>query len=150
MTIRETEDGASSQFVMPDGSPHMPWYTGDTLPNLLRFQLGKQRASIAKITSMQDPAATTILPRWSGEPFHLHECVQALFRIKLPDQDQQAALSGVTWLSGGLAVDAVGAAAHPYAGFALDDAHIDFTWLAHVHALSDRETCSPADHAELS
>jgi hypothetical protein len=90
MTIRKTEDGASWQFVMPDGSPHMPWYTGDTLPNLLRFQLGKQRASIAKITSMQDPAATTILPRWSGEPFHLHECVQALsasnFQIKINKQ----------------------------------------------------------------
>jgi hypothetical protein len=27
----------------------------------------------------------------AGEPFHLHECVQALFLITLPDQDQQAA-----------------------------------------------------------
>jgi len=32
---------------------------------------------------------------WTGEPFDLHACVQALFTIKLPksgeDQDQQAA-----------------------------------------------------------
>jgi hypothetical protein len=63
MTIRKTEEGASWQFVMPDGSPHMPWYTRDTLPDLLRFQLGKRTASIAKITSMQDPAANTILQR---------------------------------------------------------------------------------------
>ncbi len=89
MTIRKTEDGASWQFVMPDGSPHMPWYTGDTLPNLLRFQLGKQRASIAEVTSMQDPAATTILPRWSGVPSP--RMCPGPFRIKLPDQDQQAA-----------------------------------------------------------
>jgi hypothetical protein len=90
MTIRKTEDGASWQFVMPDGSPHMPWYTGDTLPNLLRFQLGNQRASIATITSLQDPAATTILPRWSGEPFHLTNVSRPFsasnFRIKINKQ----------------------------------------------------------------
>jgi hypothetical protein len=74
--------------VMPDGSPHMPWDTRDTLPDLLRFQLGKRTASIANITSMQDPAANTILPRWAGVPSHRHECVQALFGTTLPDQDQ--------------------------------------------------------------
>jgi hypothetical protein len=39
-------------------------------------------------------AAQTIRPRWAGERFDLHACVQALFTIKLPEQmkqDQQAA-----------------------------------------------------------
>jgi hypothetical protein len=92
MTIRKTEDGASWQFVMPDGGPHMPWYTGDTLPNLLRFQLGKQRASLAKITSMQDPPATTIPPAALGRrAVPSPRMCPGPFRIKLPDQDQQAA-----------------------------------------------------------
>jgi hypothetical protein len=32
-------------------------------------------------------------PRWAGAPFDLHDCVQVLFRMKIPskDQDQQAA-----------------------------------------------------------
>jgi hypothetical protein len=45
--------------------------------------------------SFQHPAARTIRPRWAGERFDLHACVQALFTIKLPEQakelDQQAA-----------------------------------------------------------
>ena len=39
------------------------------------------------------PDARKILPRWAGEPFSLHECVQALFTMKIKpnEQDQQAA-----------------------------------------------------------
>ena len=39
------------------------------------------------------PDARIIRPRWAGEPFSVHECVQALFtmKIKTDQQDQQAA-----------------------------------------------------------
>jgi hypothetical protein len=47
------------------------------------------------VDSFQHPEARTIRPRWAGETFDLHACVQALFTIKLPnpslDLDQQAA-----------------------------------------------------------
>jgi hypothetical protein len=47
------------------------------------------------VDSFHHPDAHAIRPRWRGEPFDLHACVQALFTIKLPepteDQDQQAA-----------------------------------------------------------
>jgi hypothetical protein len=47
-------------------------------------------------STASNPDALTIRPRWAGEPFDLHACVQALFTIKLPehatnDLDQQAA-----------------------------------------------------------
>jgi hypothetical protein len=47
------------------------------------------------VDSFQHPEAHTIRPRWAGEPFDLHACVQALFTIRLPkpttNLDQQAA-----------------------------------------------------------
>jgi hypothetical protein len=47
------------------------------------------------VDSFQHPDAQTIRPRWAGEPFDLHACVQALFTIKLPEPSpslgQQAA-----------------------------------------------------------
>ena len=53
------------------------------------------QAQLAVVDSFQHPDAATIRPRWTGEPFDLHACVQALFTIKLPEQsqsfDQQAA-----------------------------------------------------------
>jgi hypothetical protein len=49
----------------------------------------------ASVDSFHHPDARTIRPRWAGEPFDLHACVQALFTIKVPkptaDLDQQAA-----------------------------------------------------------
>ena len=54
-----------------------------------------QQAQLASVDSFQHPDAATIRPRWTGEPFDLHACVQALFTIKLSEQsqsfDQQAA-----------------------------------------------------------
>jgi hypothetical protein len=35
----------------------------------------------------------------------------------------------------------MGSATDAYAGFALDDAHIDLARAAHVHAVDDREAC---------
>jgi len=47
------------------------------------------------VDRFQHPGARTIRPRWAGENFDVHACVQALFTIKLPkqaaDPDQQAA-----------------------------------------------------------
>jgi hypothetical protein len=37
------------------------------------------------VDSFQHPDAKTIRPRWAGDPFDLHACVQALFTIKLPE-----------------------------------------------------------------
>ena len=58
-------------------------------------QQAAQRDRLTAVDSFHHPHATTIRPRWRGEPFDLHACVQALFTIKLPEQnqdlDQQAA-----------------------------------------------------------
>jgi hypothetical protein len=82
-------------FVMPDGSPHRPWYTAEHLPTLLCQQLDRQRerdvAALAAVTGFSHPDAQVIRPGWAGERFDLHACVQALFGMRLPNQDQQAA-----------------------------------------------------------
>jgi hypothetical protein len=96
MIIRPaTGEGVRGEFVMPDGKPHQPWYSAERLPHLLCDQLDRQRAedaaNLTAVTGFNHPAAQTIRPGWAGERFDLHECVHALFRIKLPDQDQQAA-----------------------------------------------------------
>ncbi|HXD26061.1 MAG TPA: hypothetical protein VN609_09030, partial [Propionibacteriaceae bacterium] len=61
----------------------------------LRRRWEAQRDRLARVDSFQHPDAKIIRPRWTGEPFDLHACVQALFTIKLPErtkeQDQQAA-----------------------------------------------------------
>jgi hypothetical protein len=63
----------------------------------LDFALRRQQTHdrLAAVDSFQHPDAHTIRPRWNGEPFDLHACLQALFTIKLPKQttelDQQAA-----------------------------------------------------------
>ena len=98
MTIRpRAGDGtrAGWEFVMPDGRPHRPWYTAERLPHLLRDQLDQPQendaASLAAVTDFNHPDAQRIRPGWAGERFDLHECVRALFAMRLPDQDQQAA-----------------------------------------------------------
>jgi hypothetical protein len=80
---------------MPDGTPHQPWYHPDNLPRLLQRHLQERReqqtTSLAAVTGFDHPDARVIRPRWAGERFDLHECVQALFRMRLPDQDHEAA-----------------------------------------------------------
>jgi hypothetical protein len=80
---------------MPDGSPHQPWYSTERLPTLLSQQLDQQRdsaaARLAAVSGFNHPDAQVIRPGWAGERFDLHACVHALFGLKLPDQDQQAA-----------------------------------------------------------
>jgi hypothetical protein len=100
MTITgKASDGNSPspgwEFVMPNGSLHRPWHTADRLPTLLCQQLDPQRAEdaaqLAAVAGFNHPAAQVIRPGWAGERFDLHTCVQALFGMRLPDQDQQAA-----------------------------------------------------------
>jgi hypothetical protein len=86
-------------FRKPDGQPCQPWVSDENLARHLTFAQRRQRQAkhdqYAAVDSFQHPDAKTIRPRWAGEPFDLHACVQALFRIKLPkptaDLDQQAA-----------------------------------------------------------
>jgi hypothetical protein len=61
----------------------------------LRRRQHAQRDRLTEVDTFDHLDAKIIRPRWTGEPFDLHACVQALFTIKLPkpgeDQDQQAA-----------------------------------------------------------
>jgi len=98
MTIRHRAGHGAAmrwEFLMPDGSPHRPWQTAELLPVLLGEQLNRQRerdvARLARVTDFNHPDARTIRPGWAGERFDLHACVQALFGMRLPNQDQQAA-----------------------------------------------------------
>jgi hypothetical protein len=82
----------------PTGNPMIWWVDDQNLARHLDFALRRQRTRhdrLAMVDSFQHPDAQTIRPRWTGEPFDLHACIQALFTIKLPQQttelDQQAA-----------------------------------------------------------
>jgi hypothetical protein len=93
-----TRNGDGWVFCKPDGQPCQPWVSDDNLARHLDFALRRRRQAqldqLAAVDSFQHPDARTILPRWAGEPFDLHACVQALFTIKLSktsEQDQQAA-----------------------------------------------------------
>ena len=92
-------------FTKPDGQPCDPWVDEANLARHLDLALRRTQQAqhdhqsrddeLAGVDSFQHPAARTIRPRWAGEPFDLHACVQALFSIRLPDpllqQDRQAA-----------------------------------------------------------
>ncbi len=88
-------------FTKPDGQPCHSWVSDENLTRHLDFarrhaqQQTAKQDQLAQVDSFHHPNARTIRPRWTGEPFDLHACVQALFTIKLPkpgeDQDQQAA-----------------------------------------------------------
>ena len=88
-----SHDGNTWLFTKPDGLPCEPWVSDDNLARHLDFALRKRRQHqldrLAAVDSFQHPDAQTIRPRWAGEVFDLHACVQALFTIKLPEQPQQ-------------------------------------------------------------
>jgi hypothetical protein len=93
-----TRDGDGWVFTKPDGRPCDWWVDDENLARHLDFALRRrqqaQHDQLAAVDSFQHPDAQTIRPRWAGETFDLHACVQALFTIKLPEQtkqDQQAA-----------------------------------------------------------
>jgi hypothetical protein len=93
-----TGDDKGWVFTKPDGQPCDWWVDDENLARHLAFALRRRSQELdqlAAVDSFQHPDARTIRPRWTGEPFDLHACVQALFTIKLPkqaaDPDQQAA-----------------------------------------------------------
>jgi hypothetical protein len=93
-----TRDGEGWVFTKPDGQPCDWWVDEQNLARHLDFALRRRNQELdqlAAVDSFQHPDARTIRPRWAGETFDLHACVQALFTIKLPnpspDLDQQAA-----------------------------------------------------------
>jgi Domain of unknown function (DUF222)/HNH endonuclease len=92
---RDSDPAGGWRFLMPDGTPYQPWYTAEALPRLLQAQLRRQavtdREALQGVTSVDDPDARTIRPRWAGERFDLHACVQALFQITLPGARADAA-----------------------------------------------------------
>ena len=60
-----TSTTVSWRFVMPDGTPHKPWYTAEALPRLLLEQV--ERQSAADRTSLQGVTASMMpKPRRSG------------------------------------------------------------------------------------
>ena len=84
--------------MLPDGTDPRSWQTADTLAELLTAHARRTAAAIEGVDRFDHPAAATIRPRWTGEPFNIHDCVQALFTIRLPEpldhtqgQDQQQA-----------------------------------------------------------
>ena len=83
-----TEGSDDWVFTKPDGQPCQPWVSDQQLAWHLDSALGNQQQThderLAGVDSFQHPDATTIRPRWPGEPFDLHACVQTLFTIKLP------------------------------------------------------------------
>jgi hypothetical protein len=86
-------------FTKPDGQPCDWWVSDENLARHLDVALRRshqaRRDQLAAVDRFQHPDAQTIRPRWAGEPFDLHACVEALFTIKCPaqttDLDQQAA-----------------------------------------------------------
>jgi hypothetical protein len=96
VTITRDPDGWV--FSKPDGQTCQPWVSDENLARHLDFALRKRQQAhldqLAAVDSFQHSDARIIRPRWAGEVFDLHACVQALFTIKLPQQphqDQQAA-----------------------------------------------------------
>jgi len=80
------------RFVMPDGTPHRPWWDADTLARMLAEQVADRGdGRVGDVTSFTDAAARTIRPRWTGEAFDLHACVEALFAMRLPADQAEAA-----------------------------------------------------------
>jgi Domain of unknown function (DUF222)/HNH endonuclease len=93
-----TGDCGGWVFRKPDGRPCDHWVDDENLARHLAFIQRRRQAErnqLAAVDSFQHPDAQTIRPRWAGEPFDLHACVQALFTIKLTEPtanlDQQAA-----------------------------------------------------------
>lgn len=80
---------------MPDGKPHRDWYSPDGLANFLAQQLGVRHLEletmIEGVDRFEHPDSARIQPGWRGERFDLHEAVQALFRMSVPEGESEQA-----------------------------------------------------------
>ena len=80
ITIIRDSDGWV--FSKPDGQPCESWVSDDNLARHLDFALRRrntqaQHDRLDGVDSFQHPDARIIRPRWTGEVFDLHACVQA-------------------------------------------------------------------------
>jgi hypothetical protein len=80
---------------MPDGHPAPALVRPETLPRLLRRQLDERReqqtAALTAVTGFDHPDARTIRPRREAVNASTPaNASQALFGMRLPDQDQAA------------------------------------------------------------
>jgi hypothetical protein len=103
MTIHRTTPTTSArtwEFRMPDGKPHRDWYTAEGLLNFLAQHADRTRAEhqhrqrttmISTVDGFHHPDAQRIQPRWRGERYDRHECVQALFRMPVRTSRAEAA-----------------------------------------------------------
>ena len=85
---------------MPDGKPHRDWYTAEGLLNFLTQHAdthadartrAETAAMINDVDGFHHPDAQRIQPRWRGERYDRHECVQALFRMPVRTSEARAA-----------------------------------------------------------
>ena len=83
ITITHTADGWQS------ASPTAPYVrTGTpTSPSPTDSAITKQLATHRRSRHFGHPDAKTIQPTSTGEPFNIHECVQALYRMKRPQPE---------------------------------------------------------------
>jgi hypothetical protein len=83
---RLTRDGDGWVFTKPDGQACDWWVDDENLARHLDFALRRRQQldQLAAADSFQHPDAQTIRPRWTGEPFEVHACVEALLTIKPP------------------------------------------------------------------
>ena len=86
VTITCSTDGW--RFTLPDGNQLRPWQTAETLAGLLAARARHAAAAIDAVDRFEHPDASIIRPRWAGERFSIHDCVQALFTIHLADRSQ--------------------------------------------------------------
>jgi hypothetical protein len=86
ITIDRGRDGW--RFTLPDGTEPRPWQTADTLTDLLTAHARRTAAIIDGVDRFDHPDARTIRPRWAGETFSVHDCVQALFTIRLRERSK--------------------------------------------------------------
>ena len=87
ITIDRGRDGW--EFTLPDGSQPRPWHTSETLADLLTAHAARTTNMIGGVDRFDHPDARTIRPRWAGETFSVHDCVQALFTIRLSEARQR-------------------------------------------------------------
>jgi hypothetical protein len=95
MSIRR-QPGPALQwtFLMPDGTPKLPWHTHQQLPALLVEAFGRQGRqhvhALEGVEGFGDPRAQVIRSSSAGA-FDLHACVEAPFAVSTPRTDQAAA-----------------------------------------------------------
>lgn len=86
LRLRPRTGAAGVDVLMPDGTLVPTWWDADQLAYQLRAEVAQARAghaaTLAGVDGFDHPDAARLRPRWAGERFDLHECVDALFRMR--------------------------------------------------------------------